>query len=97
MSTGSSRGRESPVDRDAMRDVLDQLASCANIVCAAVRDEEPWSFHIGLEGLEFEVMRAAWLLGEHDEALRIHALVGEHSPNACPCCVGDDAYAGRMA
>lgn len=76
----------------ALRDVLDQLATCANMVCTAVREEDQIKFHYGLQGMEFEVMRAAWLLGEQDEARRIHALVGDHSPDACPVCVGDDAY-----
>jgi hypothetical protein len=76
-----------------LRNCLDQLASCANILCTAIREEDGIALHYGVEGTEFEVMRAAWLLGEQEEAKRIHGLVGDHSPKACPVCSGLEAFA----
>jgi hypothetical protein len=76
-----------------LRDCLEQLASCANILCTAIREEDGIALHYGVQGTEFEVMRAAWLLGEPDEASRIHKLVGDHSPKCCPVCSGEEAFA----
>jgi hypothetical protein len=71
---------------------LDHLASCANILLSAIRDEDPIAFHYGVQGTEFAVMRAAWLNAEGDEAERLHGLIGDHSPDGCPVCVGARAF-----
>jgi hypothetical protein len=86
-----------PLGQEVMRleEVLDQLATCANMLCYAARDSESaerLASHRIIEGMEFEVMRAAWLLGELTEASRIHGLIGEHSESACPLCVGEEAF-----
>lgn len=80
---------------DVIREEYDHIASLCNMICEANRDPESverLAAHHILEGMEFAVMRAAWILGEHPEAHRLHARIGPHASTNCPVCVGDKAF-----
>lgn len=76
----------------AEREVLGQLAWCANELLAAIDKEDAIAFHYVFQGTEFELMRAFWLLGDVERAQRIHGDIGEHSPVKCPVCSDYHAF-----